>query len=199
MRREFFERPPTEVARGLLGKVLVRNVGGERMSGIVVETEAYGGSRDPASHAYRGMTPRNSVMFGEKGHAYVYFSMGLHFCVNVTAGPSGIPGAVLLRALEPLEGVARMMKNRGTEDRYRLTRGPGNLTKALGIDRPLNGKDMVTSSTLFFIEGGAPRRVGVSARIGVTGARTRPWRYFALGNPNVSGSRTFGQNPRTHN
>jgi DNA-3-methyladenine glycosylase len=199
LQRSFFQRPPPVVARALLGTVLVRKVGKKRLSGMVVETEAYGGPRDPASHAYRGMTPRNRVMFGEAGHAYVYFTMGLHFCLNVTTGSPGSPGAVLLRALEPVEGLGQMLENRGTNDESRVVRGPGNLTKALLIDRAFNGEDIIRSKALFFEEGVKPPRVGVSARIGVTSAKTRPWRFFVTGNLSVSRIRSPSRIPITHN
>jgi DNA-3-methyladenine glycosylase len=197
--RAFFQRPPTVVARELLGAVLVRRIGRTRTSGVVVETEAYGGSRDPASHAYKGKTLRNSVMFGRAGHAYVYFTMGMHFCLNVTAGTSGIPGAVLLRALDPKEGVRSMMDRRGIDERERLARGPGNLARAMGVDRSLNGEDMTNSRVLYLVKGMKQGRVGTSPRIGVTRARSRPWRFYLMGNPSVSGSRREGRNPRTHN
>lgn len=186
--RSFFEAETPQVARRLLGKRLVRVVDGRTLSGILVEVEAYRGNGDPASHAYGGKTARNEVMFGEPGHAYVYLSYGLNECLNVTTEPLGTPGAVLIRALEPLEGVESMMKNRRTEELTNLASGPGKLTQALRIDRGLNGEDMVTSDRLYLTEGWRidARFLGESGRIGVSRARERQWRFFVVGNPHVS-------------
>jgi DNA-3-methyladenine glycosylase len=151
--RRFFEGYTPKVARALLGTVLVRVADSERLAGIIVETEAYRGARDPASHAYRGRTRRNDVMFGEGGHAYVYFSYGSHWCLNVTTEPAGRAGAVLVRAIEPMEGLEKMLRNRGLESDEHLTDGPGKLTQALKIDSALSGEDLVTSDRLFLEEG----------------------------------------------
>ena len=183
--RRFFQRYTPDVARDLVGCRLVRVVGGQMLSGVVVETEAYRGSRDPASHAFQGKTPRNEVMFGPAGHAYVYFTMGMHFCLNVTTEPDGVPAAVLLRALQPVEGIQAMMENRGVGDLRRLASGPGNLTKALRIDRDLNGEDIVESDRLR-LEPGNAVPVGVSTRVGVSSGKTRRWRFYAKENPFVS-------------
>lgn len=167
------------------------------MSGVIVETEAYRGSRDPASHAYRGRTERNEVMFGPPGRAYVYFTMGAHFCLNITTEPEGTPAAVLIRALEPVEGISQMKSNRGLEDVRRLAAGPGNLTKALQVDRNLNGEDLVLSERLF-VEGGQElQRVSVSSRVGISLGTSVKWRFFARGSPFVSKGRpSMGvQNP----
>ena len=184
--RKFFERYTPSVARDLLGCRLVRVDRGERMSGIIVETEAYRGRRDPASHAYRGRTERNAVMFGEAGHAYVYFTMGMHYCLNVTTEPPGNAGAVLLRAIEPLEGVEEMVRNRGQDKGVHIADGPGRLTKALRIDRSLNGEDIVTSERLFIERGPKPKRLGKSTRIGVSKGVDREWRFFVMGSRFVS-------------
>lgn len=184
--RSFFENRSPEVARELLGARLVRVLGRKRLSGVIVETEAYRGAGDPASHAYRGRTGRNEVMFGEAGRAYVYFTMGMHYCLNITAEPEGRPAAVLVRALEPLEGVDIMRKSRGVDDLRRLASGPGNLTKALEVDRRLNGEDIVTSQSLFIETGGRTGRVAVSTRVGVRGGASFRWRFYAEGNPFVS-------------
>ena len=162
------------------------------MSGIVVETEAYTGSRDPASHAYRGKTKRNEVMFGPAGHAYVYFTMGIHFCLNITTEGPGVPGAVLVRALEPLEGIKTMSWNRRVDDISRLTSGPGNIAKALQIDRTLNGEDLVTSHRLFIERGPPVERVGVSSRVGVSRGKSVRWRFFVEDSPFVSKGRPSG-------
>lgn len=184
--RLFFSRYTPEVARALIGAKLVRVVDGRRLSGVVVETEAYRGARDPASHAYRGETPRNSVMFGPAGHAYVYFAMGMHHCLNVTTESDGTPAAVLLRAVQPVEGIEMMVASRGLKDQTRLASGPGNLTKAFKIDRSLNGEDVTLSEGLFFEPGRAKGAVGVSTRVGVSVGKGRKWRYFLEGSPHVS-------------
>ena len=184
------------MARDLVGCRLVRITRGRRLSGTIVETEAYRGPRDPASHAYRGMTPRNRVMFGPPGRAYIYFTMGLHYCLNVTTEPQGTPGAVLLRAIEPHEGIYVMSKNRGSVPLVRLTSGPGNLTKALGIDSGLDGEDLVTSDRLFLERGRKPRKILTSTRVGVSAGRSNRWRFFEWGNRFVSGGKPSSpQNP----
>ena len=195
--REFFQKYTPLVARGLLGCRLVRVVEDERLSGIIVETEAYRGRRDPASHAFRGKTPRNEVMFGPAACAYVYFTMGMHFCLNVTTEAEGTPGAVLVRAIEPTEGVQMMMENRGTEDLEKVASGPGNLTKALGIDMDLNGEDMVLSPRLFLEQGETIKEVEVSRRVGVSAGRAFRWRFYTRGSPFVSKGRPSvqAQNP----
>jgi DNA-3-methyladenine glycosylase len=195
--RSFYERPTPQVAREALGNMLVRVVEGRRLSGLIVETEAYRGSRDPASHAYRGKTTRNAVMFGEAGHAYVYFTMGLHHCLNLTTEERGTPGAVLVRAIEPCEGVDEMKKNRGIGDVVGIANGPGKLTEALSINRELNGEDMVTSERLFLEEGERVSNAGTSPRIGISKGVSRRWRFFVRGSKFVSKGRR--QRPRIHN
>ena len=194
--RRFFERYTPDVARDLVGCRLVRVLDGQRLSGMIVETEAYRGARDPASHAYRGRTPRNEVMFGPAGHAYVYFTMGMHYCLNATTEPEGTPAAVLLRAVEPLEGIGAMAANRGVSDPRRLAAGPGNLTKALAVDGAMNGEDVVKSARLFFEELTSAGTVRASARVGVSAGQTSRWRFYAEGSPFVSrGKPSLPQNP----
>ncbi|MCL4355873.1 MAG: DNA-3-methyladenine glycosylase [Thaumarchaeota archaeon] len=184
------------MARDLIGCRLVRVTRGRRLSGTIVETEAYRGPRDPASHAYRGMTPRNRVMFGPPGYAYIYFTMGLHYCLNVTTEPWGTPGAVLLRAIEPYEGIYTMSKNRGSAPLIRLASGPGNLTKALGIDNGLAGEDLVMSDRLFLEGGRKPKTILTSTRVGVSAGWSNRWRFFEQGNRFVSGGKPSSpQNP----
>ena len=197
--RAFYAASSPEVARRTLGKLLVRIVDGRRLSGVVVETEAYRGPRDPASHAYRGKTKRNEVMFGEPGHAYVYFTYGNHFCLNLTCEPAGAPAAVLVRAIEPQEGIETMKENSGKQRVLDLANGPGKLTKALQIRGDLNGADLVTSERLFLEPGGTPPRVATSSRVGITDGTGRRWRYFVSGNPFVSPGRPSNRPPRTHN
>ena len=162
----------------LLGCRLVRVMHGKRLSGIIVETEAYRGARDPASHAYKGRTARNSVMFGEAGHSYVYLTYGFHHCLNVTTEPAGKPGAVLIRAIESTEGAEEMVRNRGLTTREHVADGPGKLTQALRIDRSLNDEDLVTSGRLFLEEGTRDGEVGKSSRVGINKGTEREWRFF---------------------
>jgi len=176
-----------EVARALLGARLVSTVGGERAVGVIVETEAYGGVDDPASHAATrdGVTRRNASMFGPPRRAYVYRSYGVHWCVNVVTGDPGSPSAVLLRGLEPLEGEDVMLSRR--RGRTPLAAGPGRLCEALAIDGGLDGHDL--GGPPLRLEPGWPvadRRVGVSGRVGVRVAADRPLRFFVLDSPGVS-------------
>jgi DNA-3-methyladenine glycosylase len=125
-------------------------------------------------------------MFGPAGHAYVYFTMGAHFCLNITTEPKGAPAAVLIRAIEPVEGVAVMKQNRGLEDLNRLADGPGKLTRALRIDKDLNGEDVVGSTRLFFERGNATNDISKSSRIGISAGRSFKWRFLVEGNQFVS-------------
>ncbi len=191
----FYSRDPKRVARALLGKVLVRQTGRYRLIGRIVELEAYLGQNDPAAHAAAGNTPRNSVLFGPPGYAYVYFIYGNHYCLNVSCQPEGRAGSVLFRALEPLTGIEEMAAARGVEvrcakDLVRLTSGPGRLCAAFCITRARdNGADLTSSSSPLWIgdDGYKPRKVGVTPRIGITKAAEHPLRYLIDGNPFVSG------------
>ena len=193
--REFYGRYTPKVARELLGTVLVRVLDGERLSGVIVETEAYRGDDDPASHAYRGRTKRNELMFGPAGHAYVYFSYGSHWCFNVTTEAPGRPGAVLLRAVEPLQGFETMLKRRGEAGSRHLADGPGRLTRAFGIELDLNGEDLTSSERLFIETGSEPLSVASSGRVGVSRGQGLEWRFFVPGNRFVSKTRP----PRSQN
>jgi DNA-3-methyladenine glycosylase len=184
--RPFFARYTPDVAKDLLGCLLVRRVGGKTLSGRIVEVEAYRGSDDPASHSYHGATKRSSIMFREAGHVYVFFSYGNHWCLNFTTEEEGQPGAVLIRALEPIEGVEEMARNRGVSEVAKLTNGPGKLTKALSIDGSFNGEDLVKSRRLYVLGREEPVRVGASARIGISRGLEQQWRFFVEGNPFVS-------------
>jgi len=174
-----------EVARRLLGARLVRMEGGERRSGRIVETEAYRAG-DPAAHCYRGQTPRTRSMFGPPGLAYVFFTYGSCYCVNVVCEPAGCGAAVLLRALEPVEGLEAMAAARG-RDRD-LLNGPGRICQALGIDRALDGVDLLTSRELFLEPGEAvaDRDVVQTVRIGISVGQELPWRFAVAGNRHVS-------------
>jgi DNA-3-methyladenine glycosylase len=186
LRRPFFERYTPLVARELLGCRLVRILDDERVAGLIVETEAYRGRRDPASHAFRGRTKRNEVMFRPAGHAYVYFTMGAHFCLNVTTEPKEKPAAVLIRAVEPVEGVAVMKGNRGLDDVHRLADGPGKLTKALKIEKDLNGEDIVRSARLFLEREAVPKEIAASSRVGISAGKSFKWRFYVEGSEFVS-------------
>jgi DNA-3-methyladenine glycosylase len=198
--RRFYRRDPVTLAKALLGQVLVRRLDdGRELSGRIVEVEAYLGIPDRAAHSYGGRrTKRNESMWLDGGHAYVYFTYGMHWCVNVVAEREGAPTACLIRALEPLEGVEEMRRRRAGKvpaGRLRdrdLCSGPAKLTQALGIDRDLDGVDLVASDTLRIVRG---RRSGViarSPRVGVGYAKewaARPLRFFLPGNPHVSGGK----------
>ena len=183
--RSFYDRPVLEVARDLLGAVLVHGDVALRLT----EVEAYAGGHDPASHAFRGRTPRNSVMFGAGGHAYVYFTYGMHFCVNLVCGPDGSASAVLLRAGEIIDGLDTARGRRpGALDRD-LARGPARLTLALGIDRALDGADVTSADSLLRLTHGEPvgdEEVRRGPRVGVSTAADLPWRMWIDGDPTVS-------------
>ena len=175
----------------MLGRVLVYDSPDGRISGRIVEVEAYRGAGDPASHAHRGRTPRNAVMFGAAGHAYVYFTYGMHHCLNLVTEPAGKAAAVLVRALAPIEGVARMRERRGTVPEAALARGPGNVTRALGLTREHDGLDLVLGP-LWLSDRPADHdghRVARGPRVGIRAAVRRPWRFFLEGHPGVSGPR----------
>lgn len=183
----FFARGTVKVAPDLLGKYLVRLKDGERMIGRIVEVEAYRGSDDPASHAFRGRTPRNAPMFGDPGHAYVYFTYGNHYCLNITTQKAGTPGAILLRAVEPVEGIETMRRFRPNVPDSELTNGPGKLTKALSIDKSLNEQDMTIKGPLFVADPGKDDlEIWRSTRVGIGEGLDRLWRFYIKGNPYVS-------------
>ncbi len=185
--RSFFERYTPEVACDLLGNILVRKTGKCVLSGKIVEVEAYRGEDDPASHAYKGLTRRTAVMFGEGGHAYVYLSYGANRCFCVTTERKGTPGAVLIRAVEPIDGIELMKKNRNVADLIELTSGPGKLTKAMNIDLPLNGEDLVSSERLYLLRGPNGKiTIDSSTRIGISVGFNHVWRFFARGNAFIS-------------
>ena len=188
--RRFYLRSTLRVARELLGKYLVHQNGKQKIVGRIVETEAYLGERDPASHAFRGMTPRNEVMFRNGGHFYVYFTYGMHFCANVVTEREGRARAVLLRAVEPVEGTEFMRKKRGVAGRndVDLTNGPAKLCQAYGIARRHNGTDLCGKEIWVAKDerSGPAKSVGVSTRIGITDGRKHRWRFYIRGNPCVS-------------
>jgi DNA-3-methyladenine glycosylase len=176
-----------ELARFLIGKMLVRRLPEGVAGGRIVETEAYD-IGDPAGHAYRGMTPRNRALFLERGHAYVYLAYGISFMLNVSSETAGVGAGVLIRAIEPTDGVAIMKRNRGVERLRDLTRGPGRLCAALAIDRRLDGIDLCRAGPLWLgSDGQAPSEIGLSKRIGITRAAESLLRFYVRGNPFVSG------------
>ncbi len=195
--RAFYARDVRAVARDLLGLVLVSDLGDGRVSGRIVEVEAYGGERDPASHARPGRTARNASMYGPPGHAYVYFTYGMHHCANVVVETEGRASAVLIRALEPRSGLLRMARRRGTSDPRRLVNGPGNLAEALGLDRTHDGADLTRgplwiSSVRPVVAG---ERIATSRRIGIRHAVEWPWRFTlerAGGTRSQGGTRARG-------
>jgi DNA-3-methyladenine glycosylase len=188
--RRFFARDPRVVARELLGKVLVRRLAdGRRLTGRIVETEAYLGRGDRAAHAATGMTARNAVLFGPPGHAYVYFTYGLHHCMNVSCQPEGEAGCVLLRALQPLEGKSIMARRRGRLRERLLTSGPARLCQAFAITRKNdNGKDLcAAASDLYFASDGTPPgRIQITPRIGIRRSPERLLRFCRDGDSFLS-------------
>lgn len=188
--KEFYVRKCLTVAKELIGKVLVRVKGRKVYSGIIVEVEAYTGKSDAASHTYRGKTERNKFMFSEGGAAYVYFTYGNHYCVNVVVEKENTGHAVLIRALEPVEGISLMKKNRGVNDIYNLASGPGKLTQAMEINLKQNGADLL-GDELFITElpeelKGRKFKVTKSKRIGITKNTGKLYRFYAEDNPFVS-------------
>ena len=190
--RAFFARDTLAVARELLGQRLVRVLDGRRLAGRIVEVEAYVGEDDQACHARCGRTERNAPMYGPPGHAYVYFVYGMHHCLNVVTGEEGYPAAVLVRALEPLEGIEEMRTRRGGRPDAQLTSGPARLCQALDIDRRFDGGDLCAPDALLFLEEDIPMpddAVASGPRIGVRGnevAIAIPWRFFIPDNRHVS-------------
>lgn len=195
----FYEQATLDVARALIGKTLARRTAGGLTAGIIVEAEAYAGAVDPASHAYRALTPRNRSMFGPAGRAYVYLSYGMHSCINIVTEREGVAAAVLVRALEPTYGIELMRKRRGVGIKDRdLCRGPGRLCQALDITRAQDGADLtvgpVTDAAhadgLWVAETGdwvMDGPIATSPRIGITRAADLLWRFYVAGNRYVSG------------
>lgn len=191
MPRSFYGRSAAEVAPDLLGRIVVRtHPDGTRITARIVETEAYA-EDDPASHAFRGPTARNSTMFGPPGHLYVYFVYGMHFCMNVVSGEVGVGTAVLLRAAEPIEGLREMRARRGRERVRELCSGPARLCQALGIDRSLDGTDLVGGSDVWIEEGSPvrPDAIATGPRVGIRVGVEHDRRYQIRDDPFVSRGR----------
>lgn len=192
---EFYAQPTLAVARALIGALLVHDSPEGCASGRIVETEAYVTPGDDACHAYRGETPRNRVMFGPPGHAYVYVSYGVHRMLNVVTEPPGVAAAVLIRAVDPLDGIDLMARRRGLslaaqamEERamHRLAAGPGRLCQAMGIDLSLNGADLARPPLYILPPDGESLPIVQTTRIGITRSMELPWRFYERGCPAVS-------------
>jgi DNA-3-methyladenine glycosylase len=193
---DFYARPSVDVAPDLLGKTFVRRLDGHLLSGRIVEVEAYQGERDPGSHAFRGLTPRTRVMFGPPGHLYVYFTYGMHFCSNVVTDSEGVAGAVLLRALEPLEGLEIMEERRGTSDPLQLCSGPAKLCQALGMGRSENGSSLLAEEFGIDDDDCQVPEVGRSTRVGLVAGADLPLRFYIKGTQFVSRGRPSPVDPR---
>jgi DNA-3-methyladenine glycosylase len=191
LERSFYDRPTLTVAEELLGKVLVHRTPAGVAAGMIVETEAYIGEDDPACHAAPGPTDRNAPLYGPPGYAYVYLNYGIHYLVNAVTEADGHPAAVLIRALAPLDGVLLMEKRRAPDgrdiDAADLCRGPGNLTRALGITLTDNLLDLTSSRLVIEDRGLVPTGISHGPRIGIRVGVERPWRCWVTGHPSVSG------------
>ncbi len=191
--RKFYKRPVLKVAKELLGKVLIKNEGSYLLSGRIVEVEAYDGDDDEASHSFKGKTKRNEVMFNEGGYFYVYFTYGAHYCCNVVTGKSDHGAAVLIRAIEPIDGIALMIERRfdrklkSKREIFNLTNGPGKICKAFGFSKEHSGIDL-TKNLIYIID--EPKlsksKIGISKRVGITKSIDFLWRFFEIGNPFLS-------------
>ncbi len=189
--RDFYARETIQVARDLLGKRLVRHFDDAVLIGRIIETEAYRGTDDAASHAFNGRTKRNAPMFGTPGHTYIYFIYGMHWLFNISAHIEGMPGGILIRALAPERNVSIMQTLRGQVPIKRLTNGPARLAQALSLDGTLNDSDLVTHADLYITEGTLTpgETIAVGPRVRVPGdiqAKTRPWRFWIRDNPYLS-------------
>jgi DNA-3-methyladenine glycosylase len=191
--RKFYTREVKAVAKDLLGKILVNKNSNSILAGKIVEVEAYDGKIDQAAHTFIGKTKRNEIMFNEGGYFYVYFSYGAHYCCNVVTGKKGHGTAVLIRAIEPVNGVKKMIKNRYGRDllnereRFNLTSGPGKVCQAMGINKSHYGADL-TNSSIFILDSQKVRKdmIVVTKRIGIKKSIELPWRYYIKDNPYVS-------------
>jgi DNA-3-methyladenine glycosylase len=193
LKKTFYRRELLKVANDLLGKILVKIDGKNILAGKIVEVEAYHGNFDEASHAFIGITKRNEVMFESGGCLYVYFTYGAHHCCNVVTGMKGEGTAVLIRAVEPVSGVEKMIKNRfgrklkKDKEIFNLTSGPGKVCQAFGMDRTHSGIDL-TGREIFILDGKkiSSKEIGISKRIGITRSVDLPWRFFIKNNPYLS-------------
>lgn len=184
LQRSFFEQPAPELASQLLGMHLIHQAPDGLTSGIIVETEAYS-QEDAASHSFKGETPRTKAMFGPGGHAYIYFTYGMHYCFNVVSGRAGEGQGVLIRALEPVEGIDIMRRRRKTEQLQLLTNGPAKLVQAMGITKSDYGTSLLQGN-LRIEDTGATPEIMSGPRIGITKAVDVPWRFWIVDNKFVS-------------
>ncbi len=193
LRKNFYTRELQIVTKELLGKILVKNEKGKIRAGKIVEVEAYGGSIDEAAHTFKGKTKRNQVMFREGGYLYVYFTYGAHYCCNVVTGYEGIGTAVLIRAVEPLEGIKFMIKNRfgrnlkNEKEKFNLTSGPGKICQAMAIDKSDYGTDL-TGSRIYLLDAAIldADKIVVTKRVGIKKSIDLSWRFYIKDNPYVS-------------
>jgi DNA-3-methyladenine glycosylase len=191
--RSFYTRSLLTVAKELLGKILVKNTDGIYYAGRIIEVEAYDGLTDEAAHSFGGKTPRNEIMFGKGGFFYVYFTYGAHFCCNVVTGTEGTGTAVLIRAVEPAEGIDMMIKNRfgreliNEKEKYNLTSGPGKVCKAFDINRKHYGEDL-TGNNIYLLDQPviSEENIVIAKRIGITRSVDLPWRFYIKDNPYIS-------------
>ncbi len=188
--RDFFTRPTLQVARNLLGTLLVRLEHGQRIAGYIIEAEAYRGEEDLGCHARAGLTPRTQVLYGPPGHAYVYFTYGMHWMLNFVTEAEGFPAAVLIRGLWPTEGLEIIASRRKGQPRQLWTDGPGKICQALGIDREFNGADLCAPESMLFVERGIPiseSSVTIGPRVGLNNVpepwKSIPWRYRVSNGP----------------
>jgi len=176
--RSFYSQDTVDVAKDLLGKILVRRIGKNTISGMITETEAYGQSNDPASHAFRGITPRNRAMFEQVGHAYVYFTYGMHYCMNAVAyGKDMKAGAVLIRGIKPKKGISIMIKNRNISDLAHLANGPAKLTQAMNITKGQYGEDLTKESSIYILDNDIKPKIISNKRIGIRAATEKMWNF----------------------
>lgn len=185
--RSFYKRGTITVAKELLGTYLVTNLPEGRTIGQIVETESYLGATDPAAHSFNGKTKRNAVMFGPAGYAYIYFIYGMYYCINAVTAKAGAGEAVLIRALEPINGIELMQKRRGTKDVTKLCSGPGKLTQAMGITPNLNEADL-TSNVIYIMKKypGKKPEIVATTRIGIKAGSEHPWRFYIKNSPFIS-------------
>lgn len=189
--RDFYLQDTVRVAKTLLGKLISCQTTQGLAVGRIVETEAYLGKADPASHSFRGLTPRNQAMFGLGGHAYIYFTYGMHFCFNVVTKPKGEAEAVLIRALEPIQGLDLMAQRRGLNNPKNLCSGPAKLVQALGITKQMNGSSLITGSIKIHTEDDFNQtkpdfKIVATTRIGITQAADKKLRFYVKNSPFVS-------------
>ena len=193
--RAFYARPAPEVARDLLGHEIVHRGPEGAIGGRIVEVEAYLGGLDPASHAFRGPTPRNQVMFGPAGHSYIYLSYGMHWCLNLVTEGEGVAGAVLVRALEPTRNLDLWRERRPDLALVLAASGPGRVGRGLGLDRRHNGLDLVRSELRVVASRELPSPWASGPRVGIRQAQDRLWRFWILGHPSVSRARGSAPGP----